>query len=109
MVYFTKRQREKIRKCKLARAFACYALCNMYSDFRDYWVNPFNDDCDENSEFLKMYKRLRDHPKEFYGIYRMDVPQFDQLLEMLQPDIEKKTSNFRWPVSGEEQLVITLM
>ena len=74
----------------------------------EVWVNPMNDQRYQKGEFYHLCPDLRHYPKRFFHMYWMSVEQFDNLLERLEPLLRKKGSNFRVPISPEQQLVLTL-
>ena len=62
-----------------------------------------------DGEFERITKKhLRKHDNRFFGMYRMHVDQFDELLRMIKPDLEKMDTNYREAISAEERLIITL-
>ena len=63
----------------------------------------------EKSEFVNLYKDFRQFPDRFFKMYIACIRnQFDHLLGKLRPGLEKKTTNYREPLTPEERLVITL-
>ena len=75
---------------------------------RGIWVHPLNHLHIEKGEFYQLYPDLRHFPARFFHYYQMKVQKFDALLEILKPSLERKVSNFRMPISVEQQLVLTL-
>ena len=75
---------------------------------REYWVHPFNEDVHSKGEFFVTYPDLRKYPYKFFRTYRMSIAQFDALLHLMCPAIEKQTNNYRETISPEERLVIML-
>ena len=72
------------------------------------WVHPFNAEVHHKGEFFVTYPDLRKYGDKFFRTYRMSVDQFDNLLHLLRPVIEKNDNNYREIISAEERLVITL-
>ena len=75
---------------------------------RTMWVHPLNNMRLEKSEYFTLTLDLRQFDDRFYGMYRMHVPQFDDLVNLLMPELEKMTTNYREPLSPQERLIITL-
>ena len=57
---------------------------------RELWVHPFCREASTKGEFFLMYPDLRKYPANFFLTYRMSIRQFDNLLHLLRPVIEKK-------------------
>lgn len=52
---------------------------------------------------------LRDsEPEDYRNFLRMDGESFDNLLELVRPDIEKKDTNMREAIPASQRLSITL-
>ena len=75
---------------------------------RTVWIHPINNLRFEKGEFFLLYPDLRKYEDRFFGWYRMSTRQFDDLLGIVRNAIRKKSTNFREPISPEEQLVITI-
>ena len=73
------------------------------------WVHPLNNMRIEKSEYFTLTLDLWQFDDRFYGMYRMHVPQFDDLVNLLMPELEKMTTNYHDPLSPQECLIITLM
>ena len=108
MAFFSKARRERFRKRKIRRALAAFALYQLECTTRKWWVHPLNEDRKEKSEYYNMTLDLRKFDDRFFGMYRLHVNQFDQLLEILKPELEKMHTNYREVLSAEERLIITL-
>ena len=61
---------------------------------REYWVHPFNEDVHEKGEFFTTYLDLQKYTHKFFRTYRMSIRQFDALLHLLHPAIEKQNNNY---------------
>ena len=109
MAFFSKSRRERFRKHKIRRALAAFALYQLECTTRKWWVHPLNKDRKEKSEYYNMTLDLRKFDDRFFDMYRLHVNQFDQLLEILKPELEKMHTNYREALSAEERLIITLM
>ena len=72
------------------------------------WIHPLNNMCGEKGEFVIYYYDLRQYEDKFFGMYRMSVNKFDELLQMVTPLIERQPNNYRESISPEECLVIAL-
>lgn len=73
---------------------------------RKYWVHPLIRDR-QHSCFVVARELSRD-PDKFKDFFRMSKPLFDRLLELVNPLITKKDTNWRLALSAEEKLTITL-
>ena len=90
------------------RCAAAYGMWRRLQHNRTMWVHPLNMMRAEKSEFVNLYQDFRQFPDRFFKMYRMYPNQFDHLLGKLRPGLEKKTTNYREPLTPEERLVITL-
>ena len=89
--------------CFVTSAYDTMSICakkNMGSSFKPFACGK--------GEFYILYPDLRLFPTRFFCYYWMKVQMFDALLELLKPSLERKISNFRTPISAEQQLVLTL-
>lgn len=75
---------------------------------RRYGVHPVNRYRNEYGEFHHLYKQLKKYPERFFQYMRMSVETFDLLLQKVERNIEKLTTNFGKPISSEERLVVTV-
>ena len=71
-------------------------------------MHPFCQEAATKGDFFLMYPDLRKYPAKFFHTYRMSIHQFDNLLHLLRPVIEKKINNYRETISAEERFVIAL-
>ncbi|GBP81134.1 hypothetical protein EVAR_88232_1 [Eumeta japonica] len=72
---------------------------------RRFWVNNlWNFKC----EFNKLFNDLRYDVRKFYDYYRMSYENFESLVHLLRPYMEKKQSRFRSPIPVEERLSVCL-
>ncbi|XP_043467573.1 protein ALP1-like isoform X1 [Leptopilina heterotoma] len=78
--------------------------------FRRWWVKPHIQTCIRNDygafSTLFCYFKMHDH-EEFYKLYRMSVPQFDKLYEILKTKLER-SSAVREPLPPQLRFAITL-
>ena len=74
------------------------------------WIDDFNWDHLNDSEYYHMTLDMRRKNKQvrFFNMYRMTMKQFDQLVELLMPELGKKSTNYREPLCPQERLIITL-
>lgn len=75
---------------------------------RRFWVHPLNKARKKCGEFYTKFGRLRQHEDVFYEYFRMSIAQFDYLLKLVTPRIEKQITNWREPIPAIERLVVTL-
>ena len=59
-------------------------------------------------QFATTMARLREHPDEFFGYFRMSIQSFDELLSILEQHITKKDTILRKSIPAVERLAITL-
>ena len=85
-----------------------YLLWQRWRVDRTMWVHPLNNMRGEKGEFVIHYYDLRQYEDIFFGMYRMSVNKFDELLQMVTPLIERQPNNYREFVSPEERLVVAL-
>ena len=90
------------------RVIAVCTLLMLNSLHREYWVHLFNEDVHEKGEFFTTYQDLQKYPHKFFRTYRMSIHQFDALLHLLRPAIEKQNNNYHETISSAERLIITL-
>ena len=94
-------------KCK--RRLICFLMLMQISESqRQWWVHPLNNSRDEKSEFYFLYPDLWHFKDHFFNYYRMTPKQFDEILKEVEPDLRKKWTNMRVPLSPEFKLVVTL-
>ena len=59
-------------------------------------------------EFASFMEERTKDPSAFYGAYRMSSARFDEILEVVGPQLERQHTNFRKPISPAERLAITI-
>lgn len=59
-------------------------------------------------EFHTLHCDLRFNPRKFYDYYRMDIEKYENLVNLLRPQIQKQNTNFRCSISAEERVSICL-
>ena len=76
---------------------------------RRYWVRQIYNERDKKGEFNLLVKemQLRDH-EYFQKCFRMSPKRFEELLRLIAPDITKKVTKMREPISAEQRLAVTL-
>ena len=75
---------------------------------RRMWVHPFNTQRETKSEFINVYRECRRDPEKFFQFFRMSVEQFDNLHALCYAELEKKSTNYRDPLTPEYRLALTL-
>ena len=60
-------------------------------------------------EFHTLVQEMRQNdPKGHRRYFRMSVPEFDEVLDKIEPIIRKETTHLREPISAAERLAVTL-
>ena len=91
------------------RRLALVMMVHLFNlQVRSLWIHLINNLRFEKGEFFLLYPDLRKYEDKFFGWYRMSTRQFDHLLSVVKNSLRKKCTNFREPISPEEQLVITI-
>lgn len=76
---------------------------------RRYWVRPIIRKRINQGDRHHLISEMRLVDQEAHFQYcRMSVAKFDNLLQRVQPLIEKKLTNFRHPISARDRLYLTL-
>lgn len=76
---------------------------------RSVWVRPIYRKRKAQGQFHHLAKELKlEGDGDFKEYIRMTKSQYDTLLELVKPKIEKKTTFFREPISASERLLVTL-
>ena len=75
---------------------------------REVWVHPLNTTRTGKGEFYTLHPHLQHYPKKFFGVFRMDQNQFDNLLQRVALQLLKQDMNYGTSSSPEQQLVVTL-
>lgn len=79
------------------------------SSIREYWVDPLWQQRDIAGYYAAFRDDLRDRsPRIFKNFCRMNVSDFDFLLNRVKPLIEKQNTRFRRSISAGERLCVTL-
>lgn len=73
---------------------------------RKYWIHPVL--ADRTQSCYKIAKELDVDEEKFQNFYRMSKPAFQDLLELVGPQIQKKDTNCRMALREDEKLIITL-
>ena len=102
-MHFPVTQRRRRRICL---ALALNELQN--NNVRWMWVHPIYHNREEHGEYFTLYREYRQYDEKFFGWYRMTVEKFDDLLEMVEPQLRRQGCYFHEPVCAEEMLVITI-
>lgn len=72
------------------------------------WVHDINLEREDKGEFSTLFHNLREDERRFYKYFRMTISSFDELLTIIKAYITKENTNYRFPISPEERLAITL-
>ena len=76
---------------------------------RRHWVRPYLQRRKLHGHYENLMQELAlEDPGKFRNMLRMDEKIFLDLLHLVRPKIEKKTSNFRQPLSAGLRLAITI-
>ncbi|XP_068088590.1 protein SLX4IP isoform X3 [Hyperolius riggenbachi] len=75
---------------------------------RLYWVHPLISQRLSKGHFHTVYLELRKYPRKFHEYARMTVNTFDELLEIVRPQLFRECTNMRASISPEERLLVTL-
>lgn len=75
---------------------------------RKYWVHPMNKDREVSGRFSKFYNDIRQFSPKFFEYYRISISSFDELLQLLRPDLTKENTFMRNAITAEKRLTITL-
>ena len=75
-----------------------------------WWVKPINSiESKKLGEYEVLFLSLvKDDRHLFHKYLRMSPERFDQLLQQIRPEIEKKDTQFRECIPAEKRLVITI-
>ncbi|RVE43983.1 hypothetical protein evm_011367 [Chilo suppressalis] len=75
---------------------------------RRFWVNNLWKERYMSGEFNNLFNDLRYDVRKFYDYYRMSYENFESLVHLLRPYMEKKQSRFRSSIPVEERLSVCL-
>lgn len=75
---------------------------------RNFAVHPYMKKREEKGQFNIMYEELRRFPEKFFGYFKMSVKTFDELLNVVKSDLEKKPNIKGDTIPAVERLSITL-
>lgn len=65
-------------------------MCETIDHMRSYWVHPINQKRPEQGDGIQLYDEMRQlSGEEFFNYTRMTFNQFDYLLEVLYPTLNK--------------------
>ena len=103
-----KRQRQRLLQRRNRRILFVLMFLQLQQVNRQWWVHPINLLRKEKGEFYQLYPDFRHFNRRFAGMYRMNVEKFEELLKLVSPNITKKWTYFREPISAEQKLILTL-
>ncbi|KAJ8913272.1 hypothetical protein NQ315_012890 [Exocentrus adspersus] len=103
--------REVIHRKKPAAAIALVIACGYFLTkpeiSRRWWVRPWLEDKTEGA--LNLVKRdFPQVPEQFKQFSRLSKANFEKLLLLVTPKIEKKNTTFRNAISSRDKLFVTL-
>lgn len=75
---------------------------------RKTWVHPINLNRKLYGEFHHLMPKLLEDEQRFQMYFRMNKDEFYYLLEMIGPEIEKRTTQLRESISPEQRLALCL-
>lgn len=85
-----------------------YWLRRRRQNSRRYWVHKINESRETFGEYHHLMDDVISDEEKCISYLRMKPVTFQLLLDKIGPYIEKRTTNFRKPLSPKERLVITL-
>ena len=71
---------------------------------RKIWVDEILWDRDTESEFV----RQKENPEKFRQYMRMLPHQFDYILNLISPRIQKQDTTFRKSITPSQKLIVTI-
>lgn len=75
---------------------------------RKIWLHDIPNSRYEEGEYHTLLPRLKSAPKRFHTYFRMSQHKFDELVQIMQPHIEKFDTRFRKAIGVEEKLMVTI-
>ena len=76
---------------------------------RRFWVRKLYEERSRKGEFQLLVRDLRLHDHEMFFKYSRMLPEtYEILLNIVEPDIKKKSTNMREPVEPDQRLAVTL-
>lgn len=72
---------------------------------RRWWVRPINQNRPNQGDYNNLYQELREDDVLFHRYTRIDVPTFDNLLDMIRPYLSETSPRALLP---EQRLIMTL-
>ena len=85
--------------------FFSFTVC--IDQIKRMWVRAIYRNRQSRGE-QKIIPELHDDPEKFHVYFRMSLPQFEELLSLVGPRIQKMTTTFRVPIPPRDRLAITL-
>lgn len=77
-------------------------------NYRRFWVHPFTSERRLCGHYTTTFRKLIGHEKKFANCYRMSYSSFQELLEILKPELTRQNTVLRSCISAEERLLITI-
>ncbi|XP_071055952.1 uncharacterized protein [Onthophagus taurus] len=75
---------------------------------KSYWVHEINKKRNNFGEYHRLVKELEEYPKKFHMYFRMSKEQFEFVHDIIKNKIQKKSTQFRDPISTQERLAVCL-
>ncbi|GAV07002.1 hypothetical protein RvY_16902 [Ramazzottius varieornatus] len=97
------------RRWKLLRLAKAYYISQYRpKKARSMYIRPVNLHRQQKGEFYALIQEIRsEDPEQHHTYFRMNKETFDELLEIVEPHIQQKTTH-RLPIYAEERLAVTL-
>jgi len=95
------------RKRRLLKILIARRLIKKYQT-REYWEHPLCQERSDKGEHLKIDRMYHEFSEKFAEYTRMTPSEFDYLIELLKPDIQKRDTNYRKSIPVRIRLYITL-
>ncbi|XP_063043748.1 uncharacterized protein LOC134438093 [Engraulis encrasicolus] len=75
---------------------------------RDFWVHPLLQRRQQQGEYHNLVQELKLYAGRFKQYFRMSVSEFEALLLIVAPHLEKQRTNYRVPIDPEQRLAVCL-
>ena len=75
---------------------------------RRVWVNESLARRHEHGEFHTWFSEEMLNAGNFHSAFRMSPARFEEILQLVAPQLVRQTTNYREPISPAERLAITL-
>ena len=100
-------KRRQMRSAALRTMLCGYYLLSHKEERRRWWVRPINERRKEQGDYENLVQEMRLNDVEmFFNYTRLTVEQFDCLLKLVGPSLQK--ISFREPITPGARLTLTL-